>query len=79
MFLWISGFLQDDTEDNTLKYDLSVKPEHEPAVLAVLGWESLEEGPEGEWLLTSEQVDQIAIAVNEQLPTDLDMFIGITA
>lgn len=79
MFLWISGFLSGDADDNTLKFDLNVKPQHEAAVLKVLGWKSLEESPDGEWLLTSEQVERIATAVDEPLPTDLDMFIGVTA
>lgn len=50
MFLWISGFLQDDAEDDAVKCDLVVKPEYEDAVLKILGWESLEESPDGEWL-----------------------------
>ncbi|OCR25746.1 hypothetical protein AFK24_07250 [Pseudomonas syringae] len=79
MFLWITGFLQGDDEDDSLKYDLIVKPERELAVLGILGWKSLEESPDGEWLLTSEQVEQIAIAVNEQLPTGLDLFVGVRA
>ena len=72
-------FLRDDSEDDTLKYQLVVKPEHEAVVLGILGWRSLEYGPDGEWLLTSEQVEQIAMAVNEQLPTGLDLFIGARA
>jgi len=79
MFLWITGFLKGDDEDDSLKYDLIVKPELELAVLGILGWKSLEESPDGEWLLTSEQVEQIAIAVNEQLPIGLDLFIGVRA
>lgn len=79
MFLWITGFLQGDDEDDSLKYDLIVKPKHKPAVLGILGWRSLDESPDGEWLLSSEQVERIAIAVDEQLPTELDMFIGVRA
>ncbi|KJZ64285.1 pyocin S6 family toxin immunity protein [Pseudomonas fluorescens] len=77
MFLWISGFLKDSNEDDSLKYDLTVRPEFEVAVMDVLGWKSLDESADGEWLLTSEQVQQIAIALNEQLPTELDLFIGV--
>lgn len=40
MFLWISGFLKDDAEDDALKFDLVVKPEYEDAVLNILGWEA---------------------------------------
>jgi hypothetical protein len=79
MLLWISGFLKGDVEDDSLKYDLIVQPEHELAVLGILGWKNLEESPNGEWLLTSEQAQTIAAAVNMQLPTELDLFIGVRA
>ncbi|MCQ3002500.1 pyocin S6 family toxin immunity protein [Pseudomonas syringae] len=79
MFLWISGFLKDDAEDDALKFDLVVKPEYEDAVLNILGWESLEESPDGEWLLSMEQVGQVSTAVNEPLPSNLDVFIGVRA
>lgn len=52
MLLWISGFLKGD-EDDSLKYDLTVQAEHEIAVMGILGWKSLNESPDGEWLLTS--------------------------
>jgi hypothetical protein len=77
MFLWISGFLKGDDEDDSLKYDLTVRPELEVAVMGVLGWKSLDESADGEWLLTGEQVQQIAKVLNEQLPTELDLFIGV--
>jgi hypothetical protein len=79
MFLWISGFLQDDAEDDTLKFDLIVKPEYEDAVLKILGWGSLEESPDGEWQLSTEQVCQLSTAVNELFPNELDVFIGVRA
>lgn len=79
MFLWISGFLKDDAEDDALKFDLVVKREYEDAVLEILGWESLEESPDGEWLLSIEQVGQVSTAVNEPLPSNLDVFIGVRA
>jgi len=79
MFLWISGFLKGDDDDDSLKYDHTVQPEHEAAVLEILGWSSLEESPEGEWLLTSNQVQHIAVLINESLPTELDLFIGVRA
>lgn len=79
MFLWISGFLQDDAEDDTLKFDLIVKPEYEDAVLKILGWESLEGSPDGEWQLSIEQLREVSTAVKEPLPSDLDVFIGVRA
>jgi hypothetical protein len=77
MFLWISGFLKGDDEDDSLKYELTVRPEFEAALMGVLGWKSLDESADGEWLLTGEQVQQIAKALNEPLPIDLDLFIGV--
>ncbi|MHC8391756.1 pyocin S6 family toxin immunity protein [Pseudomonas sp. MDT2-39-1] len=77
MFLWISGFFKGDNEDDSLKYELTVRPEFEAAVMDVLDWKSLDESADGEWLLNGEQVQQIAVALNEQLPTDLDLFIGV--
>lgn len=77
MFLWISGFLQDDAEDDTLKLDLIVKPEHEDAVSKIFGWESLEEAPDSECLLSMEQLGQVSAGVNEPLPSKLDLFIGV--
>nr|WP_122667423.1 pyocin S6 family toxin immunity protein [Pseudomonas viridiflava] len=79
MFLWISGFLKNDAEDDALKFDLVVKPEYEDAVLNILGWESLEKSPDGEWLLSMEQVGEVSTAVNEPLPSNLDVFIGVRA
>ncbi|WP_314917504.1 pyocin S6 family toxin immunity protein [Pseudomonas helleri] len=77
MFLWISGFLKGDDEDDALKYDLTVQPEHEDAVMAILSWKNLAESPEGEWLLTNDQAKRISIAINEHLPMDLELFIGV--
>jgi hypothetical protein len=31
----------------------------------------------GEWLLTAEQVRQIAALTHESIPLDLDVFIGV--
>jgi hypothetical protein len=79
MLLWISGFLKGEDEDDSLKYDLTVQPKHEVAVIDILGWKSLNESPDGEWLLTAEQAQQIAVAINKQLPVELDLFIGVRA
>lgn len=77
MFLWISGFLKGDGEDDSLKFEKTVRPEFEVAVMGILGWNSLDEGSDGEWLLTGEQARQIALVLNEHLPTELDLFIGV--
>ncbi|MNL44347.1 hypothetical protein D3C87_1669170 [compost metagenome] len=77
MHLWISGFLDEDNEDDSLKYSLTVLPEFEQAVMDILGWQSLAAECDGELLLTTEQVRQISTVINEQLPTELDLFIGV--
>ncbi|NWB98501.1 hypothetical protein HX882_21630 [Pseudomonas gingeri] len=77
MHLYITGFLVDDSEDSSLKYDLDVALEFEQAVMDVLGWKSLAEESDGELPLTSHQVQQISSVINESLPNDLDLFIGV--
>lgn len=79
MHLCITGFFSDDSDDTSLKYERVVPSQFEPAVLEVLGWPSLAESPDGEWLLTGDQSQRIATAINEQLPSDLDLFIGLEA
>lgn len=79
MFLYITGFLPDSAEDSSLKYELDVAPEFEQAVMKILGWESLAAEADGELPLTPEQVSQIGVAINETLPKNLDMFIGVVA
>ncbi|GAA0396060.1 hypothetical protein SAMN05421862_101201 [Pseudomonas extremaustralis] len=79
MFLWISGFLPGDNEDDSLKFELDVPHEFEQGVLDVLGWSDLHSSPDGDWLLSPVQVQQIASIVGEPLPMDLDLFIGVTA
>jgi hypothetical protein len=77
--LCITGFLADDSDDTSLKYELEVPPQFEPAVLEVMGWQSVAKSPDGEWLLTGDQSHQIAATINEPLPDDLDLFIGVEA
>ncbi|MFJ2466632.1 hypothetical protein ATI02_2332 [Pseudomonas baetica] len=79
MYLCITGFLPDSFEDSSLKYELDVAPEFEQRVMDILGWKSLEAEADGELPLTREQVSQIADVVEESLPDNLDMFIGVVA
>ncbi|MFK9080476.1 pyocin S6 family toxin immunity protein [Pseudomonas neuropathica] len=79
MFLEITGFLASGSADSSIKFELDIAQEYEQAVMDVLGWESLAAEADGELPLTSEQVQQIAEAINEQLPTALDLFIGVRA
>ena len=79
MYLCITGFLPDSFEDSSLKYELDVAPEFEQRVMDILGWKSLDAEADGELPLTREQVSQIADVVEESLPDNLDMFIGVVA
>ncbi|NNB42338.1 pyocin S6 family toxin immunity protein [Pseudomonas chlororaphis] len=79
MYLCITGFLPDGFDDTSLKFELDVAPEFEQAVMDILGLESLAAESDGELPLTSEQVSQIAVAIKEPLPDNLDMFIGVEA
>ncbi|NWD51756.1 pyocin S6 family toxin immunity protein [Pseudomonas gingeri] len=77
MHLCITGFLVDDSEDSSLKYELDVPPEFEQAVMKVLGWKRLEDECDGDLPLTSALGQQIAAVLEEPLPNDLDLFIGV--
>lgn len=79
MFIYITGFLTDDSEDDSLKFDLDIEPAHERAVMDALGWKNLAENADGELLLTSEQVRQIETVIKQSLPHGLDIFIGVRA
>ena len=79
MFLEITGFLADDCEDSSIKFELDVRPEFENAVMDILGWENLAAECDGELPLTEEQVRKISSAINEHLPVTLNMFIGVRA
>jgi hypothetical protein len=45
----------------------------------VLGWDSLSAEANGELLLTDGQVQQIEIAIQQPLPKELELFIGVRA
>lgn len=77
MFLEITGFLPPNHEDDLIKFSLDVTPELEQRVMDVLGWESLEAEIVGDLQLTAAQVEEISSVINERLPRDLDLFIGV--
>ncbi|MET0948340.1 MAG: pyocin S6 family toxin immunity protein [Pseudomonas sp.] len=79
MYLCITGFLANGSDDTSLKYELDVAPEFEQRIVSLLGHESMNAMASGEWLLTAEQVKQIAALMNESIPLDLDVFIGVEA
>ena len=77
MNLCITGFLPDSFEDSSLKYELDVDAAFNDQIVELLGHKSLNEIASGEWLLTAEQVQQIASLISETIPPDLDIFIGV--
>jgi hypothetical protein len=77
MHLLITGFLPEESDDDSLKYMLAIPQEYESEVIRVLGWKSLAEESDGELLLTPEQVSYVSQTVQEKLPNDLDLFIGV--
>jgi hypothetical protein len=79
MFLEITGFLAGDNEDDSIKFELDVSPEFEQAVMDILGWESLAAEANGELPLTGGQVKQLEVAIQQPLPKELDLFIGVRA
>ncbi|KFE49670.1 pyocin S6 family toxin immunity protein [Pseudomonas syringae] len=79
MLLEITGFLIDDSEDDSIKFALDVKTEFEQAVMDVLHWESMEAQVVGEQPLTTTQIEEIVHVIKEPLPLDLDLFIGVRA
>jgi hypothetical protein len=79
MFLEITGFLAGDNEDDSIKFELDVSPEFEQAVMDMLGWDSLAAEANGELPLTGGQVKQLEVAIQQPLPKELDLFIGVRA
>lgn len=77
MHLYITGFLANDSEDSSLKYDFDVAPEYERAVMDLLRWKSLAEDGDGEFLLSDDQTQQISTIINQPLPAELDLFISV--
>ena len=79
MYLCITGFLPGENEDTSLKYELKIPSVFEQAIVSLLGHKNLNAMASGEWLLTADQVEQIAALIKEPIPRDLDVFIGVEA
>lgn len=79
MYLCISGFLPDNSEDDSLKFELDLDSSFNDQIVQLLGHRSLDAMAEGEWLLTDGQVAQISELTRQSLPTNLELFIGIEA
>jgi len=79
MHLCISGFLPDNDEDDLIKFELVVDGSLNEQIVQFLGHSSLNSIAEGEWLLTSEQVEQLSLIIGQPLPRNLKMYIGLEA
>lgn len=79
VYLEITGFFSEDHEDDFIQFELDVNPEHEAAIMAILGWQSLAEEVVGELPLSTVQVRQIEEVIRQPLPENLDLFIGVRA
>ncbi|MGS0736832.1 pyocin S6 family toxin immunity protein [Pseudomonas sp. GG8] len=79
MYLCISGFLPDNAEDDSLKFELDLDGSFNEQIVQLLAHRSINAMAEGEWLLASEQVAQISSIIGHSLPTNLKLFIGVEA
>lgn len=79
MYLCITGFLAESSEDDSLKFELDVDATFNDQIVGLLGHKNLNAMAAGEWLLTGEQVAQISELIRQPLPTDLKMLIGVEA
>ncbi|MGZ7460290.1 pyocin S6 family toxin immunity protein [Pseudomonas sp. Ma2-10] len=79
MYLCITGFLPDSFEDSSLKYEFDVDTAFNDQIVQLLGHKNLNEMASGEWLLTAEQAQKIGALINQPIPRDLEIFIGVEA
>lgn len=77
MYLCISGFLPDDPEDDLIKFELDVGHSFNDQIVQALGHKSINAMAEGEWQLTSEQAARISEILGQELPIDLNLFVGV--
>lgn len=79
MRICVTGFLPDDSDDDSIKFELIVPKDQQQAVMDALGWRDLTEEADGELLLTDEQADKVSGAIGKAFPKGLDFFIGVIA
>lgn len=79
MYLCISGFLPESSEDDSLKFEHDLDKSFNDKIVQLLGHKNLNAMAEGEWLLTDEQIARISEITGVSLPTDLKLFIGVEA
>ncbi|MFS2158277.1 pyocin S6 family toxin immunity protein [Pseudomonas sp. Pseusp122] len=73
------GFLLDSTEDDSLKFELQIDSVFNEQIIQFLGHRSLNAMAEGDWILTSEQVAKLSSLIEQPLPADLKLLIGVVA
>ncbi len=79
MRICVTGFLPDDSDDDSIKFELIVPKDQQQAVMDVLGWQDLAEEADGELQLTGDQAERVSGAVGTPFPKGLDIFIGVIA
>lgn len=79
MNLCISGFLPENPEDDSLKFELELEGSFNDQIVQLLGHKSLNAMAEGEWLLTDEQITRVSALIEQPLPNHLKLFIGVEA
>lgn len=79
MYLEITGYFPEDHEDDFIQFELDVNPEYEAAIMHILGWESLAAEIVGELPLSIAQARRIGRVIQQPLPENLDLFIGVRA
>ncbi|MDH1683630.1 pyocin S6 family toxin immunity protein [Pseudomonas chengduensis] len=79
MRICVTGFLPDDSDDDSIKFELIVSADQQQAVMDALGWQDLAEEADGELLLTDQQVELVSGAIGTPFPKGLDIFIGVIA
>lgn len=79
MYLCISGFLPENPEDDSLKFEFELEGSFNDQIVQLLGHKSINAMAEGEWLLTDEQTAHISALIEQPLPNNLKLFIGVEA
>ncbi|KJH87816.1 MULTISPECIES: pyocin S6 family toxin immunity protein [Pseudomonas] len=77
MYLEITGYFFEGHKDDFIQFELNVAPEFESAIMKILGWRSLADEVVGELPLSVTQVRQIEVVMQQPLPENLDLFIGV--
>jgi hypothetical protein len=76
-FLCLSGFLKDDRDDDSLKYEIDIPLTFQEPVLAILGCKSFNDSHGNGWELEPGQVDKISMIIGQSLPKQLSLYIEV--